>query len=88
MKLKGYKVSNDYTKLKEFLDKDYKVIILWVHSGTQRLFSGIAEKVPPIPGGVEGNWYSLDIWSYFPTIDRDSFEKKCKSIGFSYIEPE
>lgn len=86
--MKGYKTSKDYKKLKELLDNGYTVVVLWVHSTTRRLFAGIARRVPHIQGGVDGDWYSLDSWSYFPTIDKAPFEEKCKSVGFSFIEPE
>lgn len=86
--LKGYKVSKDYKRLKELLDNGYTVVVLWVHDTTGNVFAGIAKRVPPVKGGVEGNWYSLDSWNYFPTIEKKSFEEKCESIGFSFIEPD
>ena len=79
-----YKLSNDYKRLKELLDEGHQIIIIWQHDATLRLFAGIAT----VRGGVEGHWYSLDCWSYFPTINKESFESKCKKIGFSYIIPE
>ena len=87
MSMKGYKLSTDYKRLKEFLDNEYTIVVIWVHSTTRTIFAGIARRVPHIQGGVDGDWYSLDAWSYFPTIDKESFEDKCKRIGFQYIVP-
>ena len=86
--MKGYKISKDYKHLKELLDKDYKVVLVYRHDTTQRIFSGIANRVSPISGGVNGFWYSLDCWSFFPTINKESFEDYCACKGFSFIVPE
>ena len=86
--MKGYRTSKDYKKLKELLDKGYIVVLLWVHDATSNLFAGIARRVPHIQGGVDGDWYSLDSWSYFPTINRETFEEYCQGRGFTFILPE
>lgn len=86
--MKGYKTSKDYGRLKELLDADYIVVVLWVHDATKNLFSDIARRVSHIQGGVDGDWYSIGVWSYFPTINRESFEDYCASKGFSFIVPE
>ena len=37
-------------------------------------------------------WYSLDGWSYFPSmypnLEKRTFQQKCEYINFSFIEPE
>lgn len=83
----NYNTSNDYTRLKELLDGGNAVVILWVHIPTMRLFSGIAKRIEPIVGGVETPWYSIDAWSYFPTINKETFEEFCKKKQFFYIVP-
>lgn len=88
IKMKGYRVSCDYSRLKELLDKDYYVIILWIHDTTKNIFSDIARRVPHINGGVDGNWYSIGCWGYFPTINKNSFEDFCERIGFTFIDPD
>lgn len=82
-----YNLSEDYTKLKELLDKDQEIVFIWQHDTTLRVFSEIAKRIEPIPGGVDGPWYSLGPWHYFPTINKESFEEKCKYIGLSYLIP-
>ena len=84
----NYKTSRDYTKLKELLDSDYSVILVWIHSTTLYAYAEVAHRVPPVPGGVDGYWYHLGIWSYFPGINRESFEDFCKKQGFFYIVPQ
>ena len=86
--MKGYTTSKDYKHLKELLDKGYTVVLLWVHDTTLRTFADLASRIAPIPGGVEGYWYSLGTWSYFPTINKESFEEYCKNIGISFILPK
>ena len=86
--MKGYSTSNDFKKLKELLDDGYLVVLVWAHSTTRSLFSGIAKRVLSKHGSNDGDWYSLDCWSYFPTINKESFEDYCKSKGFSFILPE
>ena len=85
---KGYKTSRDYTKLKELLDSDYSVILVWIHSTTLYAYAEVAHRVFPIPGGVDGYWYNLGIWNYFPGVNRESFEDYCKKQGFFYIVPQ
>ena len=86
--IKGYRTSADYTKLKELLDNGYTVVLVYIHDASRRLFSDIAKRISHIPGGVDGDWYSLGCWSYFPTVDKMNFEDYCKSNGFSFILPE
>lgn len=87
--MKGYKTSKDYGRLKELLDAGHQVVIVWQHSTTLRLFSGIAEKhVSRDALNYTTVGYHLDAWSWFPQSSRESFEDKCKAIGFEYIVPE
>ena len=88
IKLKGYRTSKDFTRLKKLLDSGHTVVILWVHDTTKNLFSDLARRVPHIDGGVDGDWYSLGSWGYFPTLNSDPFECFCARLGFSYIDPE
>lgn len=88
IRLKGYRTSRDFTRLKELLDNGYRVVILWEHDTTKNIFPDIARRVPHIDGGVDGDWYSVGIWSYFPTLNTDPFEVFCTRIGFTYIDPE
>ena len=88
IKLKGYKTSRDFSRLKELLDNGYWVVILWEHDTTKNIFPDIARRVPHIDGGVDGDWYSIGFWGYFPTINTDPFEVFCKRIGFTYIDPK
>lgn len=83
----NYNTSKDYTCLKELLDSGKIIVILWVHVPTLRLFSGIAKRVEQIPGGVDTPWYSIDAWSYFPTINKETFEEFCKKKQFVFIVP-
>ena len=84
----GYKTSRDYGRLKGLLDKGYYIVILWVHDTTNNLFSDIARRVPHVDGGVDGDWYSVGVWSYFPTINKEAFEDFCKGKGFTFIDVE
>ena len=85
--LKGYKTSQDFKRLKELLDAGYWIIILWRHDPMGTLFPEIARKVPHIDGGVDGDWYSIGTWGYFPTINTDPFEVAVARYGISYVEP-
>ena len=87
--MEGYKTSRDYKHLKELLDKGQQVIIVWTHSTTSKLFSGIAEKhISRDAFNYTTVGYHLDALSWFPESSRESFEDKCKAIGFEYIVPE
>lgn len=86
--LKGYKTSQDFSRLKELLDNGHWVVILWEHDTTKNIFPDIARRVPHIDGGVDGDWYSVGCWGYFPTLNTDTFPVFCKRINFTYIDPE
>lgn len=64
--LKGYKTSQDFSRLKELLDKGYWVVILWEHDTTKNIFPDIAKRVPHIDGGSGRGLVLYRVLGIFP----------------------
>ena len=83
----NYKTSKDYKRLKELLDKGYKVVLLWAQpsAGTTINSAGIATFVKH-PSSRQFDQYLLG-YSSLSRGGFSRFRKVCKFWDFSFIEP-
>ena len=79
----GYNTSKDYKKLKELLDKGWKIVYLWCHNTTHNHFADIVRKVIAKDGMV---LYDFSGWTYIPGQSKITFDEYCSNIGLAGIE--
>lgn len=76
--MKGYKTSKDYKRLKELLDKGYKVICLWTQNNLYPPRISFAEKIK--------DYYAVANWTC--RVESKDFDLFCEIRQVEFIEPD
>jgi len=81
IKMKGYRTSKDYKRLKELLDKGYEIVCFIDLGYTDRKYTNLARK--QMVQGVDA-YNIIGFWYHRNTKE---FERACVAYDIEFIEP-
>ena len=79
MNMKGYKTSKNYKRLKELLDKGYKVVCIGPTNFPDEYYIGLAEKTEDESYHFGGDWAMEMFWD-------EKFVENCADENMEFID--